>query len=151
MLCKRSARPTRPHNKRLCKLGQAEHMPRHVCMGTSRAEQRLPFISMPTQAHAVPGCMVSHGTTWTPPHGHEVARVLDVHGCTWSLGHTGIPYTLAVGWVIPWPPGPMHSWQPWYGMGTYVSPLRLHACMDKPEPSSPGTIQTPCVKPHFTE
>ena len=30
---------------------------------------------MPTWAHDGPGCMDSHGTAWSPPHGHGLVRV----------------------------------------------------------------------------
>ena len=119
--------------------GRVEHMHFHVCMGMSRAKHPGPRTSMPTRAHAVPECVESHGTTWKPPNGHGPVPISSVHGCTWALRHTGIPL---VGRKVPWQPGHMHSW---YGMGMYVQPWRLHACMGKPVSITPGTIQMVCV------
>ena len=36
----------------------------HVCMGTSQATHPIPRGFMPTRAHAVPGFMETHETTW---------------------------------------------------------------------------------------
>ena len=101
----------------LYKPGQAEHMPCHVNMGTSRADHKLPCTSMPTQAHAVQNRMYSH----------EITSSGDCR--------MGMP---PMGRVILWPPKPMH-W--WYGMGMYVKLWRVHACMVKPMPGTPSTMQ----------
>ena len=75
-------------------------MPAWVATGRNTQYHAL---LMPTWAHDGPGCMDSHGTAWSPPHGHGLVRI---HVCMAAHG----PLNTPGGQVVPWPHGPMHSW-----------------------------------------
>ena len=118
-----------------------------------------------TPAHPCPPEPMLYRSAWShmgPPGNHCMGKGLCVsqvcmhvsqvcihmaaHG---PWGHTGIP-SIGIMLVVPWPPGPMHSW---YGMACMFSPGRKDKSMEErganfprmhghARAQQPSTIQT---------